>query len=358
MKTEIIKLDLNDPDMDKLRYAAGILRNGGLVAFPTETVYGLGANALDEAAVKGIFNAKGRPSDNPLIVHISEKSSLHTIVRDVPNKAELLMDKFWPGPLTLVMPKSSEVPTVITAGLQTVAVRMPAHPIALALIRESGVPVAAPSANTSGKPSPTTAKHVIDDLYGRIDVIIDAGYSEVGLESTVLDITSTPAMILRPGGITQTQLEQVLGVVDVDPAIMSYLNKDIIPKAPGMKYLHYSPKADVTIVEGKLDKVVEKIRSLCRENFSKGIKVGILATSQTQDIYNNDKKECSNLEIISAGDRDNPETIAAQLFQALREFDDRDVQIILAEAVDNAGIGMAIMNRMNKAAGYKIINAD
>lgn len=351
MKSEVIKIDKNDIDLYKLRYAAGIIKSGGLVAFPTETVYGLGADALNEEAVKSIFTAKGRPSDNPLIVHIADKSDVKRLVRGITSDAALLMDRFWPGPLTLVMDRSDEVPGIITAGLGTVAVRMPAHPVALALIKLSGLPVAAPSANISGKPSPTTAKHVIEDLSGRVDVIIDAGSCEVGLESTVLDITVQPPVILRPGGVTPAQLGQVIKDVGIDPALMQKVTGDVKPKSPGMKYTHYSPKADVVVVEGKPENIVRKISQLIEEYGSHGVKVGVLATDQTKDTY-------PPVEIISAGDRRNPETIAANFFRSLREFDERGVQLILAEAVENTGIGLAIMSRMNKAAGFNIIKSE
>lgn len=348
MKTEIIKLDLDYMDMDKIDHAAGILKSGGLVAFPTETVYGLGANALDETAVKKIFEAKGRPSDNPLIVHISSKNEVDRLVRSIPANAEKLMNTFWPGPLTLVLDKSGLVPQVITAGLDTVAVRVPSHPAALALIKAAGLPIAAPSANTSGKPSPTLAEHVIEDLTGKVDVIIDAGNSTVGLESTVLDVTVDPAVILRPGGITPEQLEQVLGIVGIEPALSGKMDKDIKPRSPGVKYTHYSPKAQVIVIEGMLPGVVEKISELLREYERKGIKAGVLATEQTQGFY-------TGAEVISAGSRNNPETIASSLFGALREFDNRKVEVILAEAIEKTGIGLAVMNRLNKAAGYHII---
>jgi L-threonylcarbamoyladenylate synthase len=230
LKTEIIKLDKNNLDMDGIRYAAEVIRQGGLVAFPTETVYGLGANALNEAAVKNIFEAKGRPSDNPLIVHVADTSSVDELVQHIPPNAPALMDRFWPGPLTMIMNKSNIVPQIITAGLNTVAVRIPSHPVALALIREAGLPIAAPSANKSGRPSPTSAKHVIHDLSGKIDVIIDGGFTKVGLESTVLDITVTPPIILRPGFITPMQLKEVLKEVDIDPGLLAKQSKDIIPK--------------------------------------------------------------------------------------------------------------------------------
>lgn len=349
MHTEIIKLDKNNIDMDKLRYAAQVIKSGGLVAFPTETVYGLGANALESEAVKKIFIAKGRPSDNPLIVHIANSDDVKRLTCHVPENAYKLMDKFWPGPLTLVLKKSELVPQIITAGLDTVAIRMPFHPIALALIRESGLPIAAPSANLSGKPSPTNARHVIEDLSNKVDVIIDAGSAKVGLESTVLDLTCDPPMVLRPGGITPAQLGRILGEVSIDPTLAGKGAVDLKPKSPGMKYTHYSPKAELVIIEGELNRVVSTINEMVVKYVLDGVKIGVLATDQTVQLYN-------KAEIISAGDRNNPDTIASRLFWALREFDDRHVEIILAEAVDNTGIGLAIMNRMKKAAGYNIIN--
>lgn len=346
--TEIIKLDADNIDIDRLGFAAEVIRNGGLVAFPTETVYGLGADALNEAAVESIFRAKGRPSDNPLIVHIADKGMVDSLVRSTTNEALRLMDSFWPGPLTIVMDKSGAVPRIVTAGLDTVAVRMPLHPVALALIKLSGCPIAAPSANVSGRPSPTDAKHVIEDLSGRVDVIIDAGPAKVGLESTVLDATVMPPVILRPGGITPEQLRAVIGEVGIDPALLSKDRADIIPKSPGMKYTHYSPKAQVIIIRGGLARVAGRINQMIDEYEAKGIRAGVMATEQTGSFYPKGT-------VISAGDRDRPETIAANLFRVLREFDDRQVQVILAEAVDNTGIGLAVMNRLQKAAGYNII---
>ena len=350
LKTEILKLDKNNIEADKLGYAAEVLKGGGLVAFPTETVYGLGANALDERAVKSIFTAKGRPSDNPLIVHIADMSEIKRLTSSIPIDVPNLMERFWPGPLTLVFKKSDIVPSIITAGLDTVAVRMPLHPIALALIKESGLPIAAPSANTSGKPSPTTAKHVIDDLLGRVHVIIDGGEADVGLESTVLDLTAQPRVVLRPGGVTPDQLKEVLGEVIIDPALVCSEMQDITPRSPGMKYTHYSPKAEVLVVEGELSAVVKKIQDLIGVNKDKGLSVGVLATAQTRENYR-------DVEIISMGSRENPDIIAANLFRALRDFDETNVDIILAEAIDNSGIGLAVMNRLNKAAGHNVIKA-
>jgi L-threonylcarbamoyladenylate synthase len=359
IKTEIIKLDINNLDMDKLKYASDILRNGGLVAFPTETVYGLGANALNEEAISKIYEAKGRPADNPLIVHIADKKDVEAVSEStIDEDTAKLMKEFWPGPLTIVLQKADRIPSIITAGLDTVAVRMPAHPVALALIKEAGVPVAAPSANSSGKPSPTRAEHVIKDLYGRVNIIIDAGESNVGLESTVLDITVRPPMILRPGGVTPDQISEIVGEVDIDRAIMGKgdENKECTPKSPGVKYKHYSPEATVIVVAGRLSDITDKIIELSREYISKGYKVGIMATEQTKKNYRNEEFAAKDIEVISLGDRDKPETIASRLFWILREFDKRNVQIVLAESIDNTGIGLAIMNRLNKAAGFNIIN--
>lgn len=351
MKTEIIKIDIENIDKLKLKYAAQVLRDGGLVAFPTETVYGLGADALNEKAVKKIFEAKGRPSDNPLIVHVANKNSVANLVSQIPDKALPLMDKFWPGPLTLVMQKQSIIPEIITAGLDTVAVRVPSNPIALALIEEAGIPIAAPSANVSGKPSPTDPRHVINDLDGKVDVIIDGGFSNIGVESTVVDMVLDPPMLLRPGGITLEQLKGVLGQVQIDSAIGGKnLDDKVIPRSPGMKYKHYAPKADVIIIEGEEEKIVLRINEMARKYKEKGIKVGILATDQTVDKY-------PELLTLSLGSRKDPGTIAANLFKALRSFDKTDVQVILAEAIDVSGIGLAVMNRMKKAAGYNIIKA-
>ncbi len=348
MNTILLKTDKDNIDAGVIKTAAEVIKRGGLVAFPTETVYGLGANALDETATKSIFEAKGRPSDNPLIVHIADKGSVKLLVDEMPEAAEKLVEKFWPGPLTLVMKKSRIIPGIITAGLDTVAIRMPSHPIALALIKEAGLPVAAPSANRSGRPSPTTAKHVIDDLWNRVDVILDGGPTSVGVESTVLDITGDVPMILRPGGITPSQIKSVLGTVVYDPALNAGGAENAVPKSPGMKYKHYSPKAQLIIVEGELTRVVARIREMVDEYKSRGISVGVLATEQTRDMYD-------SAEIISLGDRDKPETLASNLFTALREFDKRNVEVILGEAVNNEEIGLAVMNRMSKAAGGNII---
>ena len=348
LKTKIIRIDPENIDIEDIRAAAGVLKAGGLVAFPTETVYGLGANAFDETAVRKIFKAKGRPQDNPLIVHIASVEDIEPLVRGLTPVTGTLMERFWPGPLTLVMNKSDRIPPAVSAGLETVAVRMPSHPVALFLIREAGLPVAAPSANVSGRPSPTSAQHVEEDLTGRVDVIIDAGRTDIGLESTVLDLTAYPPVILRPGGITPAQLEEAIGEVSIDPAATEKTPAKLKPRSPGMKYRHYSPKAEMLIVEGEISKVVEKIRELALSYAARGVIVGILATDQTRDMY-------PAARVISAGDRDKPETIAANLFRTLREFDGSGVGLILAEAVDGNGIGLAVMNRLNKAAGYNVI---
>jgi L-threonylcarbamoyladenylate synthase len=347
MDTRVVRIDANNMDHKALKRAGALIREGGLVAFPTETVYGLGANGLDAGAVKGIFKAKGRPSDNPLILHISRTEELDRLVACVPAAASKLIDRFWPGPLTLVLKKSPLVPEAVTAGLDTVAVRMPSHPIAARMIYYAGVPVAAPSANLSGKPSPTRISHVLDDLMGRVDMIIDGGDVSVGLESTVAEVTPGGVSVLRPGGITVEQIRQVVGNVFVDPALENGNGTDI-PRSPGMKYTHYSPEAEVIIIDGIIERVVGRIQRMSGELEAKGRKVGILATEQTRALYRNGT-------VISAGDREKPCTIAASLFAALREFDRLGVDIILAEAVERDDMGLAIMNRLLKAASYNII---
>jgi L-threonylcarbamoyladenylate synthase len=349
LKTEILSIDPLNIDIDKIRFAANVLKKGGLVVFPTETVYGLGANALNEEAVKNIFKAKGRPSDNPLIVHVAYKEHLEFLAKEVNTTAHELIEKFWPGPLTMVMKKSSAVPYSITAGLDTVALRMPSHPVALSLIYEADIPVAAPSANRSGRPSPTKAEHVIEDLNGLVDVIIDSGSCKVGLESTVIDTISVPPIILRPGGITIEELQLVISNVNIDQGIYDF-SGNIAPRSPGMKYTHYSPEAEVVVVSGNLENVIKKILELAKKAEQENKKTGILATNETLDSY----KELNSL-VFSVGTRVDMSTIAANLFDVLRTFDENKIGIVFAEAVDENGLGMAIMNRMTKASGYNIV---
>ncbi|MCL2592295.1 MAG: L-threonylcarbamoyladenylate synthase [Defluviitaleaceae bacterium] len=325
--------------------AGEIIRNGGLVAFNTETVYGLGANALSGEATNSIFLAKGRPSDNPLIVHIADKSYLENIAKEIPNYAKILIEKYWPGPLTLIFKKTENaVPDSVTAGLDTVAVRIPKSPIALDLIRFAGVPIAAPSANTSTKPSPTTANHVFEDLSGKIDMIIDGGQAEFGLESTIIDVSDEEPVLLRPGSITLEMLESTIGNVKIAEKIID----DSKPKAPGMKYKHYSPKAEVTIFLGEAKSVANSIK----KSIKSGEDIGIMATSQTLAVYDGFDN------VISVGDRLNPESIAKNLFNTLRQFDYNGVCKVYAEGFSEDGVFLAIMNRLLKAAEYRVINVE
>ncbi len=348
VETKILKINPANPEWDKIDYCAGILKAGGLVAFPTETVYGLGADALNEVAVKNIFKAKGRPADNPLIVHVSDISEVDKLVDVIPNDALKLMQAFWPGPLTIVLKKSKIIPDIITGGLNTVAVRIPSHPVALNLIKATGLPISAPSANISGKPSSTVANHVIEDLFGKVDVIIDGGPCTVGVESTVIDMTETPPILLRPGGITHEQLQRVIGNVRIDVGVNEEANDEIKPRSPGMKYIHYSPDAEVIVVEGEENKVIEFINHEVMVNRTKGLVVGVIALDNTAPHYCADK-------VLSLGSANEIETIAANLFGALREMDKEGVNIIFAQAIENRGVGMAVRNRLLKAAGYNIL---
>lgn len=348
MNTIIRSVDKNNIDLKIIDEAINILRNGGLVAFPTETVYGLGANALDSKAAEKIYNAKGRPSDNPLIVHISDINDLEKIGKNIPQTAYNLAQKFWPGPLTMIVHKSEIIPYTITGGLDTVAVRMPSHLIAKTLISNSGLYIAAPSANTSGRPSPTFAKHVIEDMKDKIDMIIDGGNVEVGIESTIVDLTSDIPIILRPGYITKSQLELILGQVTIDKAILD-VNSNEKPKAPGMKYRHYAPKGKLTIVEGNIEDVIKKINDEISKKRQEGFKTGVIATNETFKLYNAD-------EIKIIGSKDNEKEIAKNLYDILRAFDECNVDFIYSESFRNSNLGYAIMNRLLKAAGYSIIN--
>jgi L-threonylcarbamoyladenylate synthase len=350
-KTLVLKVDSQDPEMEKIRTAADFIKKGGLVAFPTETVYGLGADALNPKAVLAVFEAKKRPLDNPPIVHVGNVKDVYRLVKEAPPKAEKLMKNFWPGPLTLIFKRSNIVPDVAVAGLDTIAVRMPRHNVALALLRESDCPIAAPSANLAGKPSPTMAKHVLDDLDGRIDAVLDAGPTNIGVESTVLDMTIDPPQILRPGGTPYEMLKKTLGKVKLHP--VAFANKELpVEKArsPGVKHKHYAPNAEVILVEGEVSAVVEKVKELAEFYKQKGCKVGVLATDETASYYKADV-------VKSLGSRSDLAAIAKNLFRLLREFDSESVDVIVAEGISTKGLGLAVMNRLRKASGYKIFRA-
>lgn len=348
MKTEFESISENNINMEIIRRAGEILRAGGLVAFPTETVYGLGGDALNKESSRKIYAAKGRPSDNPLIVHIADMESLKEIVQAVPESAEKLAKAYWPGPLTMIMRKSDKVPYETTGGLDTVAVRMPGHKAALALIREAGGYIAAPSANISGRPSPTLAHFVKEDMDGKIEMILDGGQVGIGLESTIVDVSGDIPMILRPGYITKEMLEETLSAkVQVDKTILSADSKEA-PKAPGMKYRHYAPKGELVIVAGEEEKVIERINSLTAALQQEGKKVGIIGTDTTVSRYYADS-------VKSAGNRSEEETIAKELYRILREFDDEGITAIYSESFQKTGIGQAIMNRLLKAAGHHVL---
>ena len=349
METRVVRITDPIRQAKEMTEAARLIRSGEVVAFPTETVYGLGANALDAKAVKGIFEAKGRPNDNPLIVHIEKISQWGALVKGIPDKARILSEAFWPGPLTMILEKTSKIPAEVSAGLDTVGVRMPSHPVARELIRLSRVPIAAPSANRSGRPSPTAALHVLEDMEGRIPMILDGGRADVGVESTVLDMTGKIPVILRPGGVTPEMLAAVIGPVRVDPHVMTPLGAGQEVRSPGMKYTHYAPKAPVTIVRGDLDKLTQFIDREARKQQQAGKRVGILATDQTMGNYTGGV-------LLTMGSRSRPAELAANLFALLREFDRLGVDMILAEGVDDHNEGLAVMNRMTRAAGFHIID--
>lgn len=360
MLTKIVRINEKQPETEKIAEAAAIIRDGGLVAFPTETVYGLGADALLAEGSKRIYAAKGRPSDNPLIVHIAEFGALERIAAEIPPQAKALADVFWPGPLTMIFNKSEAVPRETTGGLDTVAVRMPSHPVALELIRESGGYIAAPSANTSGRPSPTTAQHVYTDLNGRIPMILDDGAVGIGIESTIIDLSGISKredgswisdeipMILRPGYITREMLTEVIGSVCDDPGFAS-VDANVRPKAPGMKYRHYAPKAEMTIVRGDSQRVAEYMNDRVQENREKGLKTGLICTVETENLCRADVIKC-------IGSRADGDSVARHLYAILREFDDLGVDRIYSESFDDVRIGRAIMNRLMKAAGQRVVN--
>ena len=345
MKTSYWKLQKNSDNQEVMQEAAALIRAGEVVSFPTETVYGLGADGLNPEAVAKIFAAKGRPNDNPLILHIAQKEAIEQLTTGLNANAKKLMEHFWPGPLTLIVNKSSIVPDAVSAGLETVAVRFPSNKYAQDFIRACGCPIAAPSANISGRPSPTNAQDVLEDMQGKIAGMLDGGNCGIGLESTVVDTTSAVPTILRPGGITYEMLTEVMGAVEIDPALQG--DKNFKPKAPGMKYRHYAPKADLTIIEGPLEKVVKEINKRAKEKSEAGYKVGVIGTEETVADYKSGDVKC-------IGTRADESTIAANLFRILREFDDDQVDYIYSESFDTAGIGSAIMNRLLKAAGHHI----
>ena len=346
MNTKILKIEDGNED-EVIREAGEILKSGGLVAFPTETVYGLGGDALKEDAARRIYSAKGRPSDNPLIVHIADIGALDELACEIPDSAYKLADAFWPGPLTMIFKKKDIVPYGTTGGLDTVAIRMPSHHVAHRLIKDSGVYIAAPSANLSGRPSPTRAEHVIEDMDGRIDMIIDGGAIEIGIESTIVDVTCEVPMILRPGYVTADMIKEVLGDVCFDETVLAHSMVKGKPKAPGMMYRHYAPKAELTIFEGENEKVVSKINELAVKYEYDGLKVGILSSNENEHKY-------AHGEVVVVGSRENEHEVAAHLFDVLRHFDHIDVDVILSEGFSEDSFGQAVMNRLIKAAGHHI----
>lgn len=345
-KISIIK-DIHK-NIKSIEEAASVIKEGGVVAFPTETVYGLGADALNPLAVKKIFEAKGRPQDNPLIIHVANKN-IESLVKEIPSIANKIMDRFWPGPLTLIFKKKNIIPDVTSANLDTIGVRMPSNEIALKLIESSGTPIAAPSANISGRPSPTDVERCIEDLEGKIDYILGGNRSDVGVESTILDLSVDPPCVLRPGGITLEMLKEIDERIYIDPAIMKKSSENIKPKAPGMKYRHYAPKAKIKIINGNTEKTIEKIKDLLQNYIDNKLRVGVMTCDEHINYYSN------QVEIISLGSRKKLDEIAKNLFEALRSFDDKGVDIILAEGYEEKDLGIAIMNRLKKAAAYDIL---
>jgi L-threonylcarbamoyladenylate synthase len=351
-QTLVLKVNPQKPDIEKVRVAANIIRKGGLVAFPTETVYGLGADAMNPKAVLALFEAKKRPLDNPPIIHVENANDVYRLAKQVPPKAKRLMKEFWPGPLTLVFKRSETVPAVTVAGLDTIAVRMPQHAVALALIKESNRSIAAPSANLAGKPSPTSAKHVFDDLNGRIDAILDGGPTYIGVESTVLDLSVDPPLVLRPGGTPLEALKKILGDVKLHPFVVAEKELSIEKaRSPGMRHKHYAPNAEVIVVEGAIPAILAKVKELAESYRLKGAKVGVLATDETVAAYR-------AVGVKSLGSRFNLEVVAQNLFSLLREFDAEGVDVIIAEGVPTEGLGLAVMNRLRKASGYNIVKAE
>lgn len=348
MNTRYVNIDKDNIDEELIGKAGRVIRSGGLVAFPTETVYGLGGDALCAGSSKKIYEAKGRPSDNPLIVHIAQLEDLYKVAKSVPAEALALSARYWPGPLTMIFEKSDAVPYETTGGLDTVAVRFPSHPVAKALIMASGGFIAAPSANLSGRPSPTSGKHVLEDMNGRIDMIIDSGDCDIGLESTIIDMTSAVPVMLRPGYVNEKMLSEVIGAVDKDPAVFGDGNSSLPPRAPGMKYRHYAPKGSLSIVSGDDEKVRSFIRERIDENNSSK-RIGVLASTKNAKLY-----EGAAL-VADMGDSGSEIDIASKLFATLRMCDEQDIDEIYSEEFDTPELGVAIMNRLIKAAGHNII---
>jgi L-threonylcarbamoyladenylate synthase len=347
-ETRVLKVNPTEPEREVIAEAAAVIRSGGLVAFPTETVDGLGADALNEAATRRIFEVKGRPPDNPIIVHVADRDSVYLLASEVPRAAEELISRFWPGPLTLVLKRTELVPAVTCGGLETVAVRMPAHQVALELIREAGVPIAAPSANVSGSPSPASAEHVLRDLGGKIEMVLDGGPAEIGVESTVIDMTVDPPELLRPGGLPLEEIEGVIGHVRVpEPArgLATFTGK---PRSPGMKYRHYAPSCRLILVEGDPASVRRKVAELVTVLRTQGKRVGVLAL---------DGADYPGAEVVDLGPRSDLRRVAKSLFTAIRDLDERGVDVIVAEGAEERGLGLAIMNRLRKASGGEVIRA-
>lgn len=347
MQTKYFVVDKDEPDLKMMEEAARLLKQGGLVAFPTETVYGLGANGLDSEAVAKIYKAKGRPSDNPLILHIANQEELVPLVTTIPANAQVLMDTYWPGPLTVVLKRSRLVPDIISGGLDTVAVRLPGSKVARQLISLAGVPIAAPSANTSGRPSPTSAQAVLSDLEGRIDGVVDGGDCHIGVESTVVDCTTPVPTLLRPGGITVEMLIETLGEIEIDPTLGGSV--ECAPKSPGMKYTHYAPSAPMVLFEGRYSRIEDFMLEEIQRALEMGKTVGAIVSAETA------LRLPENLIVAIYGQRGQTAEIAANLYTALRSFDDYSVDVIYAEGIDEQGLGLAVMNRLRKASGYKII---
>ena len=352
MKTSYWKLQKNSDNQEIMQEAAALIRAGEVVSFPTETVYGLGADGLNPEAVAKIFAAKGRPNDNPLILHIAKKEDIAQLTTCLNANAKKLMEHFWPGPLTLIVNKSAIVPDAVSAGLETVAVRFPSNKFAQDFIRACGCPIAAPSANISGRPSPTNAQDVLEDMQGKIAGMLDGGTCGIGLESTVVDTTSAVPTILRPGGITYEMLTEVMGAVEIDPALQG--DKNFKPKAPGMKYKHYAPKADLTLVEPsgtQTDAMTAEVRRLALEAGKAGRRVGIICTDESRQCY----ADVAGALIRSIGSRREPSSVAHNLYRVLREFDDLEADCIFSESFPQDHLGQAIMNRLSKAAAYHIV---